>query len=62
MLHLLLFVYRKPIPDMSRQRGTLERENLKVHMCNGVFEAYSAAYLTTKEHMVAGKLPIRLSF
>lgn len=43
----------KPIPDMSRQRGILERENLKIHMCNGVFEAYSAAYLTTKEHMVA---------
>lgn len=40
---------------MSRQRGVYEGENLKIHLCNGVFEAYSASYLTTKEHMLAGK-------
>ena len=37
---------------MTRQRGIFEGENLKLHLCNGVFEAYSASYLTTKEHMI----------
>jgi hypothetical protein len=39
---------------MSKQKGSIESENLKLHLCNGVFEAYSASYLTTKEHMLAG--------
>ena len=37
---------------MTRQKGIFEGENLKLHLCNGVFEAYSASYLTTKEHMI----------
>jgi len=41
---------------MSKQRGAFEQDNLKLHLCNGVFEAYSASYLTTKAHMLSGKL------
>lgn len=44
----------KALPDMSKQRGVHEKENLKLHLCNGVFEAYSASYLTTKQHMLNG--------
>ena len=43
-----------PLPDMSKQRGVHEKDNLKLHLCNGVFEAYSASYLTTKQHMLSG--------
>ncbi len=44
-----------PLPDMSKQRGVFEQDNLKLHLCNGVFEAYSASYLTTKAHMLNGE-------
>ena len=43
---------------MSKQRGVHEKDNLKLHLCNGVFEAYSASYLTTKQHMLNGKLTL----
>lgn len=32
-----------------------EKEDLGLHMCNDPGEAYSAAYLTTREHMLFGK-------
>jgi hypothetical protein len=41
---------------MSKQRGAFEKDNLKLHLCNGVFEAYSASYLTTRQHMLNGRL------
>lgn len=44
-----------PLPNMTLQQAAHERDNLKLHLCNGVFEAYSAAYLTTKEHLIAIK-------
>jgi hypothetical protein len=44
------------VPDMSKQRGAFEKDNLKLHLCNAVFEAYSASYLTTKQHMLNGEL------
>jgi predicted ATP-grasp superfamily ATP-dependent carboligase len=37
---------------MTFQKGIFEKENLKLHLCNGVFEAYSASYLTTRAHMM----------
>jgi hypothetical protein len=40
---------------MSLQKGGFEKDNLKLHLCNSVYEAYSASYLTTKHHMLAGK-------
>lgn len=39
-------------PDMSMQKAAHEKENLKLHLCNSVFEAYSASYLTTKAHII----------
>jgi hypothetical protein len=45
----------KPLPNMTLQKAPFEKENLKIHLCNGVFEAYSASYLTTKEHLLAVK-------
>ena len=39
---------------MRRQKGEFEKDNLKLHLCNAVFEAYSASYLTTKHHMLSG--------
>ena len=39
---------------MTLQRADYEKENLKLHLCNGVFEAYSASYLTTRRHMIEG--------
>ena len=42
----------KKIPDMSLQKAKHEEENLKIHLCNSVFEAYSASYLTTRKHML----------
>jgi len=39
---------------MSMQKGAWEKDNLKLHFCNSQFEAYSASYLTTKQHMLAG--------
>jgi hypothetical protein len=39
---------------MSLQKGEFEKDNLKLHLCNSVYEAYSASYLTTKHHMLAG--------
>eukprot|EP00597_Dinobryon_sp_UTEXLB2267_P000987 CAMPEP_0170065456 /NCGR_PEP_ID=MMETSP0019_2-20121128/5536_1 /TAXON_ID=98059 /ORGANISM="Dinobryon sp., Strain UTEXLB2267" /LENGTH=553 /DNA_ID=CAMNT_0010272329 /DNA_START=11 /DNA_END=1669 /DNA_ORIENTATION=+ len=43
----------KSLPNMERQKGDFEKENLKLHFCNAVFEAYSASYLTTKQHMLS---------
>jgi hypothetical protein len=42
------------LPDMRLQRATYEHSdmNLKLHLCNAVFEAYSASYLTTKSHIL----------
>jgi hypothetical protein len=37
---------------MDQQAGIFEAENLKLHLCNGVFEAYSGSYLTTAAHML----------
>jgi hypothetical protein len=37
------------------QKGVFEKDNLKLHLCNSVYEAYSASYLTTKHHMLHGK-------
>lgn len=48
-------VAERPLPDLSRQRASFEAENLKLHLCNGVFEAYSASYLTTRAHMLEVK-------
>ena len=45
---------KRPLPNMTLQRAVFEPANLKLHLCNGVFEAYSASYLTTKEHILAG--------
>lgn len=45
----------KPAPNMTLQKAVFESSNLKLHLCNGQFEAYSAAYLTTREHILAGK-------
>lgn len=45
----------KALPDMANQKGIFEHENLKLHLCNAVFEAYSASYLTTKQHMISVK-------
>lgn len=39
--------------DSQRQRAPQEKEWLRLHMCNEPFEAYSAAWLTTKEHLIA---------
>ena len=39
--------------DMSRQKGAHEKDFLKLHVCNEVFEAYSASFLTTKQHLIA---------
>ena len=41
---------------MALQKAVFEPENLKLHLCNGVFEAYSASYLTTKQHMLEGNV------
>ena len=43
---------------MSMQKGPWEKDNLKLHFCNSQFEAYSASYLTTKQHMLAGMVLI----
>ena len=53
-------LYRTALPDMALQRAAYEKENLKLHLCNDVYEAYSASYLTTKKHMIKGT--IRLVF
>ena len=37
---------------MSGQRAAHEKDDLKLHLCNSVFEAYSASYLTAREHML----------
>jgi hypothetical protein len=37
---------------MALQKGIQESDNLKLHICNAVFEAYSGSYLTTKQHML----------
>jgi len=42
----------RALPDMSRQYAEFEKEDLKLHLCNAVFEAYSASYLTTKKHIM----------
>ena len=45
----------RTLPDMSQQKGVFEHENLKLHLCNAVFEAYSASFLTTRAHMISVK-------
>lgn len=40
---------------MAAQRGKFEVENLKLHLCNTVYEAYSGAFLTTRAHMLTVK-------
>lgn len=52
----------RPMPNMALQRGEIESTNLKLHLCNGVFEAYSAAYLTTREHMIEGLFQLKCLF
>lgn len=42
----------KPLPNMAQQKGPSEVDHLKLHICNAVFEAYSGAWLTTKQHML----------
>lgn len=46
---------------MEQQEGVFEPDNLKLHLCNGVFEAYSGAYLTTSAHMLK-VMPYNLSW
>ena len=46
---------KKSLPNMAAQRGKFEVENLKLHLCNTVYEAYSGAFLTTKAHMLTVK-------
>jgi hypothetical protein len=43
------------LPDMSQQKAPFEKDSLKLHLCNGVFEAYSASWLSTKEHVLTVK-------
>ena len=43
------------LPNMTLQASNHEHENLKLHLCNGVFEAYSASFLTTKAHILGVK-------
>jgi hypothetical protein len=38
-----------PPPDYTQQNAAYEKDEPKLHLCNGVFEAYSAAYLTTRQ-------------
>lgn len=40
--------------DMTQQKGETEREDLSMNICNDVGEAYSAAFLTTREHILEG--------
>ena len=40
------------LPDMAKQKAAFEKESLRTHLCNGVFEAYSASWLTTKHHVL----------
>jgi len=42
----------RSVPDVSKQFAAFEKEDLKLHLCNAVFEAYSASYLTTKKHIM----------
>ena len=42
----------KALPNMALQKGVFESDNLKLHLCNSVYEAYSGSYLTTKTHML----------
>ena len=39
------------IPDVTRQ-STEEKEYLRLHKCKDVMEAYSAAYLISREHLM----------
>ena len=41
-----------PPPDYTHQNAPYEKDEPKLHLCNGVFEAYSAAYLTTRQHII----------
>ncbi|CAM2730416.1 unnamed protein product [Rotaria socialis] len=42
-----------PLPDMSQQHKSFERDNLKLHQCKSIPEAYSGSFLTTKEHILS---------
>ena len=37
---------------MAAQQAKFEVENLKLHLCNTVYEAYSGSFLTTAAHML----------
>lgn len=39
-------------PDLSKQKFAHEKDYLKLHVCNEQFEAYSGAWLATKEHVL----------
>ena len=39
--------------DSKRQQAPHEKDWLKLHMCNEPFEAYGAAWLSTKQHLIA---------
>ena len=43
------------IPDFSKQNAIFEKDDPKLHLCNAQFEAYSAAWLTTREHVLEVK-------
>jgi hypothetical protein len=43
---------------MTQQKALFDPENLKLHLCNAVFEAYSASYLTTRAHILEGTVHI----
>jgi hypothetical protein len=55
ILHSGLNGSKKRLPNMAAQKGKFEVENLKLHLCNTVYEAYSGAFLTTRAHMLTVK-------
>jgi hypothetical protein len=44
---------RKKLPNMRKQKARGERDNLKIHVCNAIYEPYSSAYLTTTRHILS---------
>lgn len=40
------------VPNMDRQHTDWERNNLKIHMCDNVTEAFSGAWLATSEYLM----------
>lgn len=41
--------------DFTNQKAVFEKDEPKLHLCNAQFEAYSAAWLTTKAHVLEVK-------